>query len=428
MSSKEKKETTEKKEKKIEHIMFMIDYMLKHSSVNHKLSASELMTAVFNEEFPDDATDKLYDIALSGDGKYESRVFRFFRDFFKSAVDEEENIDEDDKKNGKVPKLLLDIKLYNSKSKGEGFDRKDKRYYAEGPLSEEQVAILRDAICVYPYAEKSKTQEIVNALNRMTTVYNQMDYNPELVGADKYPGTYYENLKEIYKAFSVVKYDDELEVTHFSVEEADKPRESHIKEISRNVSKISFEYYEYVFNEKKHKIELAPKILKSGSIVRTVNPLKLLWSNGYYYLVTYYKNKDGKFQYLNYRVDRMKNVKCKAEAADMLTDSKYMGQSGFKVSKYKGQNPVMYSSDEGRSDVVLRCKKYLLNNALDTFGFDIRISDAPPDELMITVYNASPQGVIMWALEYGESAEIVSPAVLREKMKNSAEKLLERYK
>lgn len=426
MGSEEKKVT---KEKKIEHIMFLIDYMVRHSSVNHKISASELMTAVFNEEFPDDTTDKLYDKALSGDGKYESRVFRFLKDFVKSTVDdEEENIDEDDKKNGKVPKLLLDIKLYNSRSNDDKFDRKDKRYYAEGPLTEEQVAILRDAICVYPYAEKSKTQEIVDALNRLTTVYNQIDYNPELVGADKYPGTYYENLKEIYKAFSSVKYDEELGTTRFSVDDADKSRESYLKEITRNVSRISFEYYEYVFNENTRRIELAPKMLKNGGIVRTVNPLKLLWSNGYYYLVTYYKDKEGKYKYLNYRVDRMKNVKCTTDAAEMLTDSKYMSQSGFKVSKYKGQNPVMYSSDEGRSDVILRCKKYLLNNVLDTFGFDIKISNASSDELMITVYNASPQGVIMWALEYGDGAEIVEPAAMRDKMKSAAERLLERYK
>ena len=53
---------------------------------------------------------------------------------------------------------------------------------------------------------------------------------------------------------------------------------------------------------------------------------------------------------------------------------------------------------------------------------------ASPDELTVKVYRASPKGVIMWALEYGDGAEIMEPASLREDMKSAAERLLERYK
>ena len=124
----------------------------------------------------------------------------------------------------------------------------------------------------------------------------------------------------------------------------------------------------------------------------------------------------------------MKNVKCTSQPVEELTENTYMKSGEFNVSRYKGRNPVMYSSDEGRTDVVLRCKKYLLNNVLDTFGFEIKIKPCSPDELMITVYSASPKGVIMWALEYGDGAEIIEPASLRAEMKSSAERLLERYK
>lgn len=408
----------DKKGKKFEQTLYLLDYMVKHSSENHKISAAELMTALRNQEFPEDKSDVVYDPLMPNDKKYESRVKRFLKDFIK-------NQEEDDREN---PKPLLGIKLYNSDPKAKKFDRKKKRYYAEGPLTEEQAAILRDAIVVYPYAEPEKTQEIVDALNELTTEYNQMTYDARLIGAEKYPGTYYENLKEIYKAFSATEYDDAKDTSRISIQEARMSREQYLAGMSKKVNRVSFEYYEYAFNESTHHIELSPKMLKNGDIVRTVNPLKLLWSNGYYYLVTYYKDKSGKYRYLNYRVDRMQNVKCTSEPVEELTESTYIKSGEFNVSRYKGRNPVMYSSDEGRTDVVLRCKKYLLNNVLDTFGFESNIKAYSPDELMVTVYSASPKGVIMWALEYGDGAEIVEPASLREEMRSAAERLLERYK
>lgn len=404
-------------EKKFEHTLFLLDYMVKHSSKNHKISAAELLTALRNKEFPEDKSDVVYDPKMPKYKTYESRVKRFLKDYSNKPEDNE-----------KKPKQLLGIKLYNSNPDAKKFSCREKRYYAEGPLTEEQTAILRDAICVYPYAEPKMTEEIVNALNELTTEYNQMPYKPDLIGADKYPGTYYENLKEIYKAFSVTEYDDAKVLSCMSLPEAKMSREKYLAVKSKKVNRISFEYYEYAFNESTHKIVFSPKILKNGDIVRTVNPLKLLWSNGYYYLVTYYKDKTGKYRYLNYRVDRMKNVKCTSQPVEELTENTYMKSGEFNVSRYKGRNPVMYSSDEGRTDVVLRCKKYLLNNVLDTFGFEIKIKPYSPDELMITVYSASPKGVIMWALEYGDGAEIIEPASLRAEMKSSAERLLERYK
>ncbi|MBP0964090.1 MAG: WYL domain-containing protein [Oscillospiraceae bacterium] len=410
-NAKKKKDEEDKKEKKIQQTLYLLDYMLKHSSVNHKISAAELMTALLDREFPEDTSGKVYDPQMFNDKKYESKVKRFLDDLIYGGVN-------------MLGIRLIDCKYDDPKA---SFERKDKRYYAEGPLTEEQVAILRDAVCVYPYAEMGKTQEIVDALNKLTTEYNQMTYNADLVGANKYPGTYYENLQEIYKALSATEYDDPKETSRISIQEARMSREKYLAGRSKKISRVSFEYYEYAFNESTRKIELSPKLLKNGGIVRTVNPLKLLWSNGYYYLVTYYKDKNGNYRYLNYRVDRMKNVKCTSEPAEELTESKYVNESGFKVSKYKGENPVMYSSDEGRTDVVLRCKKYLLNNVLDTFGFEVKITAAPPDELVVKVNRASPKGVIMWALEYGDGAEIVEPASLREEMKSAAEKLLKRY-
>ena len=49
----------------------------------------------------------------------------------------------------------------------------------------------------------------------------------------------------------------------------------------KQINKISFVYCEYDENKK-----LIEKPLKNGSLIRTVNPVRIMWSNGYYYLVT----------------------------------------------------------------------------------------------------------------------------------------------
>lgn len=80
----------------------------------------------------------------------------------------------------------------------------DKIYFIRTPLSENQVILLRDAISVFPYAEQNKTADIVTPLNKLTPVYNREKYCPEIVNADKYRVSYYENLEEIRKAFAGV--------------------------------------------------------------------------------------------------------------------------------------------------------------------------------------------------------------------------------
>ena len=51
--------------KKFEHTLFLLDYMVKHSSKNHKISAAELLTALRNEEFPEDKWDFMIRLMLT---------------------------------------------------------------------------------------------------------------------------------------------------------------------------------------------------------------------------------------------------------------------------------------------------------------------------------------------------------------------------
>ena len=145
-----------------------------------------------------------------------------------------------------------------------------------------------------------------------------------------------------------------------------------------------------------------------------------MWVNGFYYLVTYNLNDENRPMYINYRVDRMIDVKCLDE--DAVLPEK------FSADEYKYENPVMYSRQEKCREIIIRCKKSVINNAIDTFGFNIDIEKTETeDEVIIRLSDITPDGVKMWALEYGYGAEVISPESLREDIAESVRKLAGMY-
>ena len=322
-------------------------------------------------------------------------------------------------------------------------------YYISMPFTETQTILLRDAISVYSYAEPEETARIVGALNSLTPVFNRESYSPELVNADKYKGSCYRNLEEIRRAFSAL-HDSTPEDRRAGSETFAQHREMQ----SKNIKKLSFVYCRY--NQDK---ELEPLLLRDGRSVRVVDPVKILWANGFYYLITFRTSSNGEPRYINYRIDRMKEVKCLDEDAEPLAEhlprsvrravdakkqleragdsarvdkalietAKRLDDKGFSIAGYKAAHPVMYTG--GTLPLIrIKCSEALMNNAIDTFGFDIDVQPADePDTIILTLHSTTAQGVKMWALEYGDSCEIIEPEELRESMRDTIRRMSSIY-
>ena len=388
-------------------ILFLMDYLVDNTSEQHKISQAELEMALHRYMYPDDRrSEKVYvpNYATSG---IPERVKRFLDSFTGE-------------------RLLGFLELCQSDEEFSGPAKTAKKYYMEGPLSESTVSILRDAISVYPYAEQKKTKQIINELDMLTNKYNRTEYNLPQVDANKYPGTYYENLCEIYKALSTTKADEYGE--RLKKSDYDKNRDSYEtqKKASKKVSKLSMEYCRYEFDAEKNKFVLTPQKMKNGCTVRCINPLMLLWSNGYYYLIAYYY-QNSEYHYMNLRVDRMKNVKCLDQPADEYNDRRYFRNNKFDPKLYRTHNPVMHASGKRCDKIVIKCSRSILNNALDTFGFDIKVLAQNDKDLCFEVRNTTPTGVLMWALEYCEDCEILEPDSLRRKMAEYADHITGKY-
>ena len=308
-------------------------------------------------------------------------------------------------------------------------------FYIKMPFDETQINLLRDAISVFPYVDNSVTNEIIDGLNSLTPEYNRTANSQELIHAEKYKGDFFDNLKEIRKAFSTISYTEEAQKQKDLMKESSIARYKGQKR--KKIKKISFEYYEY--NENK---ELVLKKLRNNA-ERVVNPIKIMWANGYYYLVTIgYSKTHQKLYYVNYRIDRMKNVKCLEEDAEYFESklpaiirraleakrngtvdkhrkeiqelARRIDNRGFAVSSYRYANPIMHTGNI-ESEIKLRCEKHLMNNIIDFFGFDILTKlDKKTGKVNVTLYNTAPAGVKLFALQYGDGVEILSPKSLRE--------------
>ncbi|MGN0679558.1 MAG: helix-turn-helix transcriptional regulator [Oscillospiraceae bacterium] len=394
----------------VKDMLFLIDYLVQNSSPEHKVSEAELMMALFRYKNPNDIrSNKVYNTSI-GEAGISERVKRFLKLFTNSDV-------------------FSFLKIKESNEKFKGTKNNALKYYVQGPLSESTIRILRDAIAVYPYAEQKITKQIIEELNNITNIYNRREYNLPAVDAFKFPGTYYDNLQEIYRALSTSTSDEKGAKLDKKEYNKLKSEYENSKKHSKKVSRLQFEYCMYDYDDNREKITLVTRpVKKNGEItnIREVNPLILTWSNGYYYLVTYAYFND-EYHYYNYRVDRMKNVKCLKQDADEYNDRTYFRGGEFDPKLYIAKHPVMYSSTKIYDQVEIRCKRFVLNNALDTFGFDINVLKCEGDEVVFTVNNLTGQGVLMWALEYCEHCEILNPTELRAEMKRYAELMVKKY-
>ncbi len=373
----------------------IIQFLIDNSSKGHMVSGREIYAAMYKLRYHTDRVDTWSD----------STTYNVYRTL--------DNLVARSQQQGFYYGLKLHVEKVPDSMDNSSRDL--RKYYVEGPLSDSQIRILRDAISVYSFANPTETKDIIFGLNRLTPEYNQEPYDPKRVSAIKYHGSYYQNIAEICKALSRKKYIPEVSRSDKEMIGEDYDDIS----LTKDINTIQFKYCEY--NSKKELVIKKPKhpIDENDTDLREVNPVKLMWTNGFYYLVTCMPSKEHGVLYANYRVDRMRDVKC--------TDKKAMcPPGGFNEVDFKNRNPVMYS-ESVKYAVTMICSRKLINNVIDTFGFDVTITDIDEKRVRVDMPRTSPSGVKMWALEYSYGCEIISPMILRKELKEAAEKMLRTY-
>lgn len=172
---------------------------------------------------------------------------------------------------------------------------------------------------------------------------------------------------------------------------------------------IQFDYSKYCVDK---------KLQKSASHV--ASPYQLILHNQRYYLMAL-NEKWGNMGY--YRLDRINNMNIVEDAVYTNLRSVEGYKNGINYREISASLPYMFTDKP--ETVVFYSDKKIIDQIVDWFGFDVRI-DRIEDRLKVTL-RVSPNAMEYWAMQYLNFVEIVSPASLRDKIKDNLATASKKY-
>ncbi|NOU99500.1 helix-turn-helix transcriptional regulator [Paenibacillus planticolens] len=185
--------------------------------------------------------------------------------------------------------------------------------------------------------------------------------------------------------------------------------------------KVTFQFIEYEVDNKHHVVlgkDGAPRIYK-------VSPYEIVVTNGRYYLICAHDKGDSLYNYrLDYvcAIERVEDEKIRP--LNEISGYKY----GLDLSKYMEEHIYMYGGKSVRVKfrADLRANRNIIGHIMDWFGTNVQFSEISEDAVTATV-TVNEMAMFYWALQYGTSVEIVAPVSLRERLREAANAISEKY-
>ena len=170
---------------------------------------------------------------------------------------------------------------------------------------------------------------------------------------------------------------------------------------------VSFTYLQY--NENK---ELEPRREKPYEI----EPRYIVFQDSRAYVIATSDHHEG---FANYRIDRIRDLSILEDRkTNVLPDD---------LDAYAYAKNMYYMFNDAQTAAVIRCQRRILDHVIDIFGTDciIRPADSEHFDVHIT---GSEQGILLFAQQYLDAAEIIEPASLRQRMAQVISAAAKQYK
>lgn len=152
----------------------------------------------------------------------------------------------------------------------------------------------------------------------------------------------------------------------------------------------------------------------------TVNPYQLISQNGHSYLICNLPQYD---DLTHFRIDRIKD--CVPLDTPLKSLRMLKGfETGIKLSEYIKAHPNLWSGEPVH--ITFQCKKYMMNDIVDSFGTNLRIEELP-DDMMKVYVQASESSMLHWAIQFADAVEVLSPQSLREQIAETLRNALRKY-
>ena len=152
-----------------------------------------------------------------------------------------------------------------------------------------------------------------------------------------------------------------------------------------------------------------------------INPYQIAAANGRYYLVC---NYDGYDDLSNYRIDRISDIELLETNVKPVRELEGM-KYGFNLKKYIDEHIYMWSGKTIRAKFI--AEKYILNDVMDYFGGDVRLSDETETTITVSV-RVNEQDIRIWAMQFSADMTYLEPESFVEKCRETIMKAAERYK
>ena len=181
-----------------------------------------------------------------------------------------------------------------------------------------------------------------------------------------------------------------------------------------NRQQVKFVYQKYDINHELYEV---------GTY--KVSPYAVLQKNRQYYLMCQYvKNGRGELRY--FRLDKMINTKIVDEPAIDINRLPTF-KNGINYEVISNSLPYMFS--DAPKPVTIRIdNKNVADDIFDWFGPKVKFKEDPEHPGMyLSTIKVSPMAMHYWALQYIDHVEVLSPIDLREDIKQSLQKGLNKY-
>ena len=175
---------------------------------------------------------------------------------------------------------------------------------------------------------------------------------------------------------------------------------------------VQYDYNKYGVDAKLHK-----------SSFQRVSPYQLILHNQRYYLMGY-SDYWGNMTF--HRLDRISNMRLYDKPATPITSVKGY-ENGIDYKQIASTMPYMYTDTPERIEFI--AEEWIVDQIVDWFGRDIRMSNLPDDDKRVKVeLVASPNAMEHWAMQYLNYVEVTKPESLRERIRESLNNGMIKYK
>lgn len=287
--------------------------------------------------------------------------------------------------------------IYYTETPRETYDKKTKKmkdtslltdFYVERDFSDSELRLLIDSIVFSDHIPQNDKKRLIEKLEGLSNVYFK---------------------SRMGHVATVKSKSDTTNKLFYTIDILD--------EAISNGKQVKFHYDEYETDKKLHH-----RKTEDGKVREyIINPYQIAAKGGKYYLICNYDKYD---DIANYRLDRISDIEILETNAKPIKSLPGL-ENGFDLSKYMNEHIYMFADKTIRAKFI--AAKGVLNDVMDFFGTEAKISDVTEDSMTVTV-QISRQDMELFAMQFATEVTVLEPKNLAEECKKSIVAAAERYK